>query len=447
MKKLITCSMLSLSVAMVSAQEVADSIYIRLTNGNVVRFLITEISSMGFEPLSVPEVPETPEVPEFPEADNSIEFDKLAPAASVKMLLEKAGIACTDTLGRIKITDEQYNEIKAFTDNLVAGVYDQYSKYVKCFDWVRTNVKYAQGYVNNDPYPVFTTKSAICQGYANLLHVMLHTQGVPAMVVNGYMDSGIYSGMLSGMGHAWNYVCCDGVWYVSDPTNSGQFNMSSLDSYKTWLAPTGMDVVVFKEDDCWLNFNECFLNIAKVVTDKSFFVTPYSVEGFKVTCFNPLEELPSNVRELYIGENITSLGEGVMGLKDKAPNVEYATVDPDNKCFSSNAGAVYYSNGYTPTDVYKIINKNSPAYIPAKLKRLELKAVENYESRITYGKETVSGHNGIEEIVFPKGTSLIENGAVEKCPNLKVAYIPLGARVQSSAFSGVHSDFKMIIVE
>lgn len=447
MKRLTSILILSLTVAMVSAQEVADSIYIRLTNGNVVRFLITEISSMGFEPLSVPEVPETPEVPEFPEADNSIEFDKLTPAASVKMLLEKAGIACTDTLGRINITDEQYDEIKVFTDNLVSGMNTQYQIYEKCYNWVRTNIKYAQGYVNNDPYPVFTTKSAICQGYANLLHVMLHTQGVPAMVVNGFMDSGVYEGMLYGGGHAWNYVCCDGVWYVSDPTNSFQFNMSSLDSYKTWLAPTGMDVVVFKEDDCWLNFNECFLNIAKVVTDKSFFVTPYSVEGFRVTCFNPLEKLPSNVRELYIGENITSLGEGVMGLKDNAPNVEYVTVDPDNKCFSSHAGAVYYSDGYKPTDVYKTINKNSPAYIPAKLKRLELKAVENYESGITYGKETVSGHNGIEEIVFPKGTSLIETGAVENCPNLKVAYIPLGARVQPSAFSGVHSGLQMIIVE
>lgn len=445
MKRLTSILILSLTVAMVSAQQVADSIYIQLTNGNVVRYLITEISSMGFEPIAVPEVPE---VPEFPEADNSIVFDKLVPAASVKMLLEKAGIACTDTLGRIKITDEQYDEIKVFTDNLVSGMTTQYQIYEKCYNWVRNNVKYAQGYVNNDPYPVFTTKSAVCQGYANLLHVMLHTQGIPAMVVNGFMDSRVYEGMLYGGGHAWNYVNCDDVWYVSDPTNSGQFQMSNLESYKTWLAPTSMDVVVFKEDYCWLNFNECFLNISKVVTDKSFFVTPYSVKGFRVTCFNPLEELPSNVRELYIGENITSLGEGVMGLKDKkAPNVEYATVDPDNKCFSSHAGAVYYSDGYKPTDVGKAINKNSPAYIPAKLKRLELKAVENYESGITYGKETVSGHNGIEEIVFPKGTSLIEKGAVENCPNLKVAYIPSGARVQSSAFSGVHSSFKMIMVE
>ena len=137
MKRFASILMLSLSVAMVSAQEVADSIYIRLTNGNVVRFLITEISSMGFEPLSVPEVPETPEVPECPEADNSIEFDKLTPAASVKMLLEKAGIACTDTLGRINITDEQYDEIKVFTDNLVSGMNTQYQIYEKCYNYSR----------------------------------------------------------------------------------------------------------------------------------------------------------------------------------------------------------------------------------------------------------------------------------------------------------------------
>ena len=125
MKRLTSILILSLTVAMVSAQQVADSIYIQLTNGNVVRYLITEISSIGFEPIAVPEVPE---VPEFPEADNSIVFDKLVPSVSIKRLLEKAGTACTDTLGRIVITDEQYNEIKTFTDNLVSGTYGQYSK-------------------------------------------------------------------------------------------------------------------------------------------------------------------------------------------------------------------------------------------------------------------------------------------------------------------------------
>ena len=438
MKKLITMSILSLFAVTLSAQEKTDTMYISLSQGRVVKYAVSDIYSIGFTSV---------EVPEFPTQDSSWAFDKLTPSASVKMLLEKAGIACTDTLGRINITDEQYDEIKVFTDNLVSGMKTQYQIYEKCYNWVSTNVEYAQGYVNNDPYPVFTTKSAICQGYANLLHVMLHTQDVPAMVVNGYMQSGVYDGMLYGMGHAWNYVNCDGVWYVSDPTNSGQFQMSNLESYKTWLAPTSMDVVLFKNDDCWFNFNECFLNICKVVTEKSAFVAPYSVKGLKVTCFNPLEEIPSNVRELYIGKNIESLGEGVIGLKDKAPSVEFVAVDPDNKCFVSHAGTVFYSTGYKPTDVYKQIDLNVPAYIPAKLKRLELKAVDNNASGVTYGKMTVSGHKGIEEIVFPKETKSIEGGAIEKCPNLKVAYIPTGVTVSKSAFTGVHADFEIVYTE
>lgn len=438
MKKLITMSILSLCVAAVSAQEQADTLYISLPQGKVVKYAVSDIYGMGFTAV---------EGPEFPSAVTAWSFDKLTPSTSVNMLLGKAGIACTDTLGRIKITDEQYDEIKTFTDNLVSGMKTQYQIYEKCYNWVRTNVKYASGYVDNEPYSVFTTKSAICQGYANLLHVMLHTQGVPAMVVNGYMQSSIYDGMLVGMGHAWNYVNCDGKWYVSDPTNSGQFEMSSLNTYKTWLQPTSMDVVLFKEDDCWINFNEAFLNICKVVTDKSVFVAPYSTNGYKITCFNPLEEVPSNVREIYLGKNIETLGEGVIGLKDKAPSVEFVAVDPDNKCFVSNAGTVFYSTGYKPTDVYKQIDLNVPAYIPAKLKRLELKAVDNNASGVTYGKMTVSGHKGIEEIVFPKETKSIEGGAIEKCPNLKVAYIPAGVTVSKSAFTGVHADFKIVYTE
>lgn len=425
MKKLITYSILSFFAVAVSAQENVDTMYISLAKGQVVKLAVSDIYSMGFN---------ADDMPEFPVADGAKAFDKLAPAASVKQLLEKAGTACTDTLGLINITETQYDEIKKFTDDLVAGKTKQYDIYRKCFEWIRDNVSYANGYVDNDPYPVFKSGSAICQGYANLLHVMLRTQGVPAMVVNGFMQSGISEGMLYGMGHAWNYVCCDNVWYVSDPTNNGQFKMSELDSYKKWLAPTRMDVVVFKEDDCWVNFYECYLNVCKVMTEESVFVVPYSAQGFKITCFNPFEKLPENVREIYIGENIESLGEGIVGLNNgMAPNVEYVTVDPKNKSFSSNEGAMFYTKNYTPSDTYAMIDRNAPAYIPAKLKRLVLKAVEVGESGIVYGKDTVNDHNGVEEIVFPKETTEIKSGAVSNCKNLKVVRVPKGAKVSLSS--------------
>ena len=270
---------------------------------------------------------------------------------------------------------------------------------------------------------------------------MLHGQDVPAMVVNGYLQSGIYDGMLSGGGHAWNYVCCDGIWYVSDPTNGGQNKMSEINSYKTWLAPTSMDVIVSKEYDCWIDFNECRLNICRVTGTGSTFVTPYSVYGFKVTSFSPNQELPSNIREIYIGANIESLGQGVIGLANHAKSVEYAHVDSRNENFIGHAGAVYCSTKYSPDDVYKSIDRNVPIYIPAALKRIELYAVEA-GSGIEYDKESIKNHDAVEEIVFPKETKKICGYAVEKCPNLKVVYVPKGATVENGAFpSGVEVEY------
>ena len=414
MKKLITLSILSLFVATLSAQEKADTMYISLSRGRVVKYAVDEILSMGFEPVAAPE---------FPAADNSQTLNVGNPAASASTLLNKAGIECTDTLGRAVITDAEYAEIKAFADNLVKGLTSQYDIYIKCYDWVRTNVSYANGaYVDNNPYPVFIERKAVCQGYANLLFIMLHSQGVPSMIVNG---------MLEPMGgHAWNYVNCDGTWYVSDPTNSKSFKMSNIadytQGYYKWF-PWSMDVVLFKENDCWFNFLDRRLNVCKVVSEGSTFVVPYSVNGIKVTSFNPTETLPPTVRELYFGSNIDYFGENNSeGLKRFAPNVEYAHVDPKNTEFRSYAGVVYLA--WAPV----------PVYIPAAMKRLELMPTEKME------KNTIYNHNGVEELVIAEGTTYIEAWAVENCPNLKVAYVPASTEIDSDAFYNVHADFKII---
>ena len=414
MKKLFTMSILSLLVATLSAQENADTIYISLPHGKVAKYAVDEILSMGFVPVATPE---------FPVADNSTALDVANPAKSVRTLLQKAGTACTDTLGRVTITDSEYATIKAFTDNLVSGLVDQYDIYIKCYDWVRTNVSYADGaYVDNSPYPVFIERKAVCQGYANLLFIMLHSQGVPAMVVNGMLEP------LGG--HAWNYVNCDGLWYVSDPTNSRSFKIADMAGYaegnNKWL-PWSMDVVLFKDNNCWYDFLDRRLNVCKVVSDESVFIVPYSVEGIKITSFNPTSELPANVRELYIGANIDYFGENNSeGLKRFAPNVEYAHVDPKNTEFRSYEGVVYQS--WAPV----------PVYIPAAMKRLVLMPMEKME------KNTIYNQQGLEELVIAEGTKTLEAWAVENCPNLKVAYIPEATVVDGNAFYSVHKDFKII---
>jgi transglutaminase/protease-like cytokinesis protein 3 len=78
---------------------------------------------------------------------------------------------------------------------------------------------------------------------------MLHSQGVPVLVTNGYLNGyGVFGG------HAWNYVNCDGTWYVSDPTNGGIFTMTSTSSY-SHLIPQSFDVMLFDKDGCQFDYN------------------------------------------------------------------------------------------------------------------------------------------------------------------------------------------------
>ena len=422
MKRISNILMLALLAVFANAQEKKDIMYITFSNGETMTYNVAEIESITFE---VEEEEEEEVPPTFPTGDGSSRLDPYSNRETASSLLLSAGIACTNTMGRIVITDDQYQEIKSFTDNLVKGCTNQKSVHDKCFSWITSNVTYGHNYsdglyVNNDPYPVFTKKVAVCQGYANLLFVMLHTQNVPALVTNGYLNGyGVFGG------HAWNYVNCDGVWYVSDPTNGGKFEMAKKSSYEH-LIPLSFDVVLFEKDGCQFDFNESHLNICTVTTKSKYFVTPYSVGGYQVTSFSPTSDLPANVRELYIGKNIETLGIERIGLNYHGANVEYIYVDPQHSQWRSHKGIVY-----SHYDDY-------PLYIPLAMKVIELLPME------TIGKNVVYNHNSVEEVVVAEGTKMIESWAFENCPSLKIAYVPEGVEIADNAFVGVHSEFQVI---
>jgi hypothetical protein len=60
------------------------------------------------------------------------------------------------------------------------------------------------------------------------------------------------------------------------------------------------------------------------------------------------------------------------------------------------------------------------------------------------GKNLIYGDNNVEVVVVAEGTGSIEPWAFEKCPNLKVAYIPDGVQIADNAFVDVHPDFQII---
>ena len=371
---------------------------------------------------SLPDEPESPTMIEginalvnpsasFAKDDGSTIYD--SPTKLVADLLTKAGPEIIKGLGYITITEKEYQEIKEFTDQLVKGVKKPFDIYSTIFKWVTTNVEYTNG-VNNDPYPVFKNLQGVCQGYANLLSVMLHSQKIYAFIANGILNPV--------GGHAWNYVYID-QWYVSDPTNNSHFLMSDPSSY-THLVPLQLDVNLFEDEQFVFNFYEGHLNIREVKESGKQLIVPFSTNGFQVTSFNPDTELPSNIEEIYIGKNIQTLGESLIGLDIHAPSVKYAFVDTSNQKMKSY-GQVVYRNAFT-------------YYVPAAATIIQFK---DYD---TLGKNILKGHNKVETVVIQAGTKKLEAYAFEDCPNLQKAYIPKETIVDNNAFYGVHNNFKII---
>jgi Uncharacterized protein involved in cytokinesis, contains TGc (transglutaminase/protease-like) domain len=364
--------------------------------------------------------------------DNSVALTPTSPAESVCAIfktLKKDVAAELGSKNSFKIEESQISEIKTFTDDLVKDGKTEMDKTKTILKWIKDNVKYHNNMYEsydvlmtlNEPYNVFKNKVAICQGYANLMEVMLHTQGIVAFVANGFL------GTLGG--HAWNYANVDGLWRIMDPTNDGStiYNLEDLGGYKNNLIPHSLDIpVLFKDEKFTYNFTECHLNVNSVLSNDADVVIPYSVNGFVVSSFNPSVDIPSGVSKIFIGKNIQTLGENIVGIRVYEKSVEEVYVFNENRYLESVSNCVYKKAA------------NMPLYIPSKLKSITLKNIEVIE------KNAVCNHDCIEEITFQKNTKIIEAYAVEKCKSLKVAYIPTAAKVDEKAFVEVASDFKIV---
>lgn len=344
------------------------------------------------------------------------------PQENLKALFTAAGPEIINSLGSVVITDEQYQEIKTFTDNLVASKTTEKDKYNAICEWVHTKVKYNNPQNNpenrpysNDAYEVFKNRFAVCQGYSNLMVVMCMTQGIPAVVINGYLNYG------SDLGHAWMYGCPDDTWYVSDPTNGINSRLMKFTAYYSELKPMQADVDIFKDDYAVYNYYDGKLNVKTVLAKDFSFAVPYSVGGFVIGSFNPSVDLPEGLTEIYLGQNIMTMGEPDamnLSIQNFGRNLQAIYVHEDNPSLMDHKGVVYRKNGDTP-ELY---------YIPGGMTSVELLPME------TIGKNTICHHKNVKEIYFPEGTKRLDSWAVEDCPKLERVYVPEDAEISSGAF-------------
>ena len=358
--------------------------------------------------------------PTFSKPDKSKKLNG-TPAENLKAIFESTGPGIIKSLGRMNITDEQYQEIAEFTANLVKGKTSQTEQYREIFRWIVSNVKYENS--DPDPYAVFKNKKCVCQGYANLLTVMCHTQGIPTVVINGYLSTPNLWG-----GHAWAYTCTDGVWEVSDPTNTGSYPMSNTGSY-THLLPSEADVDLFIDDCATYRYYDYHINVHEVTTTSNPLIVPYSAGGFVVSSFNPAVDLPEEITEIYMGENIATFGESYnMSLLNYGQHLQAIYIDKNNPVLMDHKGVVYRKNG-DEAQLY---------YIPGGMTFIELMPMEKVE------KNTIYNHYGVKEIYFPEGTKKIESYAIENCPKLERVYIPNDADISSNALYNCPKDVEII---
>ena len=374
------------------------------------------------------EVAQTLNTRAFAEDDGAKELSGL-PADKVNALLDGADSAFATTYANYDLMSLQLQEIKEFTDNLLAQEENptEARKYRVIYNWVRQNVKYADGEISNEPYDVFINKKAVCQGYANLLNVMLRTQGIWVANSNGYMNN---NG--SFFGHAWNYVKYGGKWRLSDPTNSIEYTASETSQYNQKFYPMSLDGNLIENEVMAVNYVNEGLNLNVVKQADDAFVVPFSVtmndgKKYQISYFSPTQQMPDNVTEVYIGKNIKELGrDNTIGLRNYGPKIEAAHVDPANQFLESVNGIVYQKENY------------EPLYIPTGMESITLRPCE------VIGKNFVYNHPNVEELIIPEGTKKLENWAVENCPNLKVAFVPADTEIDENAFVGVHASFEIV---
>ena len=114
--------------------------------------------------------------------------------------------------------DYVYREARAIVKSLVNDSMSDYDKLRVIYQYITEKVKYDQNfYAHNVPrisytaYGALRYNIAVCEGYSELLNVMLNMAGVENRIITGTIGS-------SGIAHAWNLIRIDGALYHVDAT-------------------------------------------------------------------------------------------------------------------------------------------------------------------------------------------------------------------------------------
>ena len=133
---------------------------------------------------------------------------------------------------------EQRAAVRIYVDRVAVELFQsgmtEYDKLAAVNDYLIKTFEYDQTYTKYSVYPFITTKSGVCQAYAQLAVMLLRAGDVQAYPISGISD---------GVAHAWVSVRINGAWYEFDPTYNDNLGYQTASTRVEYLMKTHSDMV------------------------------------------------------------------------------------------------------------------------------------------------------------------------------------------------------------
>ena len=233
-------------------------------------------------------------------------------------------------LGQVTLSDEGRQMFQELADGWCAGLTTDEEKTRQIFTMMQRNLVQAGG-GDQSPEQVWADGGGICQGWADLLKVFLHSQGIPCFGANGYVNP--TEDYYDGLAHAWTFAFIDGEWYLADAMWGTFRPCSEVDAWGAdrkdaqtgnIYQPQFINVVMAEDGNFRYNFDRG-VNIYGILPGSGSEVTVPDVceelGGLEVTSFNLMEMVPDEVQAIRLGTNISYLGEEETNLDNGCPNL------------------------------------------------------------------------------------------------------------------------------
>jgi hypothetical protein len=189
--------------------------------------------------------------------------------------------------------------VKKLVKEQIASDMSNHQKIRVLHDWIVRNAKYDTSLTRYDAYDILVDGTAVCQGYALLLDMLLTEAGLNTIYVTGNVKPAFLtnSNSTSDGGHAWNMVKIDGYWYHLDATwNDPTPDQPDNVSYNYYML-TDAEIGITR------TFDDSFSNYLRPTSEIPYFAVLQSALTSDVRYTTQIRQIIKDTYMLYVTDD------------------------------------------------------------------------------------------------------------------------------------------------